>query len=255
MKIKSLKSKIKKLTKELNESEKLVNQIEKESLLKISPKQREFFNKVYPTFPDIDIDDIKRADSLIQRTIVSNKQSEQQILNLLDKNLSEFLELYPKAKKWIVDFHKEATVFMERKKQEVKENQLRNKEQKDIDWLNKQKKIAKSKQDGFDQFSNKKEAIDFYKDSRDLFDCGQGFFENKVTTYCFILDVFFEVVINAEILSAKQDVGDRLYWVENIEDVQLNLYDFHTYKKEVKKHKIELIKQKEKELDKLKNSL
>lgn len=54
---------------------------------------------------------------------------------------------------------------------------------------------------------------------RDLMECGQGFYEDEAEIICKIGDKFYNVTIYAEIASAKQDRGDRLYWVERISKV------------------------------------
>ena len=59
----------------------------------------------------------------------------------------------------------------------------------------------------------------FRDDGYDLFDCGQGYYQDEATSICKIEDKFYKVKITAEILSSKQDRGDRLYWVESIESV------------------------------------
>ena len=59
----------------------------------------------------------------------------------------------------------------------------------------------------------------YFKDYDEIFDCGQGYYQEKATVTCKIGDKFYEVDIYAEIGSAKQDRGDRLYWVEKIDEV------------------------------------
>lgn len=53
----------------------------------------------------------------------------------------------------------------------------------------------------------------------DYLPCGQGFYTDEAKVLVKISDYFYEVIIKAEIGSQKQDRGDRLYWVENIESV------------------------------------
>lgn len=68
--------------------------------------------------------------------------------------------------------------------------------------------------------TSEKEIIDYFKDvGRDYFDCGQGYYQDEVDLICKIGNKFYSVTIQAEIMSAKQDVGDRLYWVDYITDV------------------------------------
>ena len=61
---------------------------------------------------------------------------------------------------------------------------------------------------------------DYFRDEAyDLFDCGQGYYQDEASAICCIGDKFYEVIIKAEIESSKQDRGDRLYWVEYVESV------------------------------------
>src|SRR5690625_5145946 len=61
---------------------------------------------------------------------------------------------------------------------------------------------------------------DYFEDiARDYMECGQGFYQDEAEFICKIGDKFYEVSVIAEIGSAKQDVGDRLYWIDNIEKV------------------------------------
>lgn len=61
---------------------------------------------------------------------------------------------------------------------------------------------------------------DYFDDNgRDFLECGQGFYQDEAEVICKVGDKFYEVTIEAEIASAKQDVGDRLYWVDNISNV------------------------------------
>lgn len=61
---------------------------------------------------------------------------------------------------------------------------------------------------------------DYFSDiARDYMECGQGYYQNFADFICKIGDKFYDVNVFAEIGSAKQDVGDRLYWIENIEKI------------------------------------
>lgn len=61
---------------------------------------------------------------------------------------------------------------------------------------------------------------DYFEDNgRDYFDCGQGYYNEEAFVICKIGQKFYEVEIEAEIGSSKQDIGDRLYWVERISNV------------------------------------
>lgn len=64
------------------------------------------------------------------------------------------------------------------------------------------------------------EIVEYFKDCGDEYlDCGQGYSQDEAELICKIGDKFYEVCITAEIMSAKQDRGDRLYWVDYISNV------------------------------------
>jgi len=56
-------------------------------------------------------------------------------------------------------------------------------------------------------------------------DCGQGYYEDSRTWIAKVADEFYEVTAYAEIDSAKQDRGDRLYWVDRISKVEWEKID------------------------------
>lgn len=61
---------------------------------------------------------------------------------------------------------------------------------------------------------------DYFEDiARDYMECGQGYYQDYADFTCKIGDKFYDVNVFAEIGSAKQDVGDRLYWIDNIERI------------------------------------
>lgn len=70
-------------------------------------------------------------------------------------------------------------------------------------------------------YLNKEEDIvPYFEDSAyDLLECGQGYYENEKTVICHTDNKFYKVTINAEIGSQKQDRGDRLYWIEDVNSV------------------------------------
>src|SRR5690625_2481680 len=61
---------------------------------------------------------------------------------------------------------------------------------------------------------------DYFRDiARDYMECGQGYYQDEAEFICKIGDKFYEVAVLAEIGSAKQDVGDRLYWIEGFKKI------------------------------------
>lgn len=59
----------------------------------------------------------------------------------------------------------------------------------------------------------------FSEDMYDFFDCGQGYYEDEVELIAKIDNKFYKVIVKAEIDSSKQDHGDRLYWLEGVQEV------------------------------------
>jgi hypothetical protein len=72
-----------------------------------------------------------------------------------------------------------------------------------------------------EKYLTKEEEIeDYFKDcGAEFMDCGQGYSQDEVTLICKITDKFYKVELKAELGSAKQDVGDRLYWIDEITSV------------------------------------
>ncbi len=74
--------------------------------------------------------------------------------------------------------------------------------------------------------TKEEDIVDYFKDDgREHFDCGQGYYQDEANLICKVADKFYDVTLYAEIMSAKQDIGDRLYWVEDITDVQYREID------------------------------
>ncbi len=72
----------------------------------------------------------------------------------------------------------------------------------------------------FKDMKHESEIEEYFKDcGYEFFNCGQGYYEGSVDKLVKIGNKFFGVTIDAEIGSAKQDRGERLYWVESIESV------------------------------------
>lgn len=70
------------------------------------------------------------------------------------------------------------------------------------------------------------EIQDYFEDNgREFLDCGQGYYEDTADLICKVGDKFYSVSIEAEVISQKQDVGDRIYWVENITKVSYEEID------------------------------
>jgi hypothetical protein len=62
--------------------------------------------------------------------------------------------------------------------------------------------------------------VEYYKDcGYELFDCGQGYYEDEKTIWVKIQDKFYSVSISAEVWGDRQDHGDKLYYVESIKSI------------------------------------
>ncbi|WP_271814544.1 hypothetical protein [Clostridium beijerinckii] len=87
-----------------------------------------------------------------------------------------------------------------------------------------------------EKYLTKEEDIeDYFKDcGQEWLECGQGYAQDEATILCKIGGKFFKVEIKAELGSAKQEYGDRLYWIDNITCV-----DYEEISKPVPKERIE----------------
>lgn len=64
------------------------------------------------------------------------------------------------------------------------------------------------------------EIEEYFKDNGyDYFDCGQGYSQDEADIIVYIANKFYLVSMEAVIGSQRQDRGDRLYFVEDIENV------------------------------------
>lgn len=65
------------------------------------------------------------------------------------------------------------------------------------------------------------EIEDYFKDNgSNWLDCGQGYYEDKTDLICKVGNKFYIVDISAEVIGEKQDVGDKLYFVDYISSVE-----------------------------------
>jgi hypothetical protein len=84
-------------------------------------------------------------------------------------------------------------------------------------------KYLKDEYDVFEdeKYLTKEEQIeDYFKDcGQEWLECGQGYAQDEATILCKIADKFYEVKIEAELGSSKQEYGDRLYWIDEITSV------------------------------------
>lgn len=60
----------------------------------------------------------------------------------------------------------------------------------------------------------------FKSNGREYFECGQGSYQDEAYVFLKIGNKFYDVTINAEINSQRMDVGDRMYWVDKITNVE-----------------------------------
>jgi len=84
--------------------------------------------------------------------------------------------------------------------------------------------------------SKEDDIIPYFKDiGSEHLECGQGYYEDEAYLYTKVQDKYYLVEIHAEIGSAKQDIGDRLYWVESINDVKYKEISLDYIKEERKR--------------------
>ena len=72
-----------------------------------------------------------------------------------------------------------------------------------------------------DWFESPNDITEFFMDEgKGQFECGQGYYEDTAQVIVDIKGSFYLVTLRAEIGSQKQDMGDRLYWVDEVEEVK-----------------------------------
>ena len=79
----------------------------------------------------------------------------------------------------------------------------------DIKWLTDESQIENYFTDNYD----------------DLFDCGQGYYQDEANLICKIKDKFYGVTVKADIGSQRQDRGDDIYFVDYINSVEYEEID------------------------------
>lgn len=92
--------------------------------------------------------------------------------------------------------------------------------QKDINMLDPKLKEQYNIFEDKYYLKNENDIIPVFSDiGPDYLDCGQGYYTDTADIIAYIDGKFYKVTIDAEITSAKQDCGDRLYWVDDINSV------------------------------------
>ena len=102
--------------------------------------------------------------------------------------------------------------------------------QKDINMLD---PILKEQYNIIEDTENLSEVDDieyYFSESDDDFECGQGYYKDTITHIVYIDGKYYKVIVTANIVSSKQDRGDRLYWVEDISHVTFTEIDKPEYK-------------------------
>lgn len=69
------------------------------------------------------------------------------------------------------------------------------------------------------ELNTETDIVTYFEDSHEDFDCGQGYYQDKINQIVYLDNKFYKVEVTAEIDSAKQDRGDRLFWVSSIKDI------------------------------------
>ena len=92
--------------------------------------------------------------------------------------------------------------------------------QKDINMLDSNLKAQYNIIEDKDYLKTENDIIPLFSDiGYDYLECGQGYYADSIDIIAYVAGKFYNVTINAEITSAKQDCGDRLYWVDGIKSV------------------------------------
>lgn len=189
---------------------------------------RGFFSKIYPEGVDsLTEKKLDHALSQCERTVEINKNSRavaKAEFDKLDKETQALvLEKFPNLLTAIFD-NEAKTAFtsflaeLSKQKADAAAQVKANQEKLERDKL---PKIAKDKQNPkFESFDSLEEAREHFEgDGAELFDCGQGYYQDEATANVYIENSLYEVKLKADIDSAKQDRGDRLYWVDKVTSI------------------------------------
>lgn len=231
MKLSEINHKINELQEMQKEGNKMVKKIHS-LLLKISPKQKLKFDKIFKDISDLEYSEIKHALYLLEKTILKNKETKKELLKKLGKYKDEFFIQYTEAQNHIYDFNKQINQFLDNKQLEEQKEKDRIAFEKEMNKLAKLPKVPEELQKGFNSFANLRDAEEYYKNNGyELYQNGEEYLEEVATEFCFVDNSFFEINVHAEILSRKQDVGDRYFWVDQIKEVHSKPFKFEKYLK------------------------
>lgn len=85
-----------------------------------------------------------------------------------------------------------------------------------------------------EHLNKEEEIVDFFTEFGDeFFVCGQGYYNDFVSIDCKVGEGYYTVDIEAEIGSAKQDRGDRVYFVVGIANVSYEKWSVDRVAKEL----------------------
>lgn len=194
----------------------------------LNDHNRDAFRRMYPNGPDVlKGKSLDHAISQCERSIKDNKESYAVAKTEFDKLNKETQALvlgkFPNLLTEIFDSHskKELSNFLAELESQKTADAAQVKANQEKAERDKLTKISKDNQNPkFESFDSLEEAQDHYKDDgASLFDCGQGYYQDEVTTNAYIEDSLYSVKLTAEIDSSKQDRGDRLYWVEKVTNI------------------------------------
>ena len=132
-------------------------------------------------------------------------------------NPKEKLEGIPTSElQAIIDKHEAFNEELRRKEKEIADNQPSEEDWEIEDYLIKQYNVYQYKR----YLTHESQIEETFKDIGYYYlDCGQGYYQDEAEIIVKIGKRFYNVNIHAEITSAKQNVGDRLYWIERIHSV------------------------------------
>ena len=130
----------------------------------------------------------------------------------------------------IIDKHEAFNEELRIKEKEIADNQPSEEDWEIEDYLIKQYNVYQDKR----YLTHESQIEEVFKDiGYDYLDCGQGYYQDEEEVIVKIGNKFYNVHFYAEIGSAKQAIGDRLYWVERIKSVEWEKIDKPIEKKEL----------------------
>jgi hypothetical protein len=203
----------------------------------------------------IDVDDFELKVKQIEKYLNKVNSEFPELLEIINKNRELFVDFDPNNDKFKTVSLKESILL------KVKENEQALAKKAKLDELESilqnVPKVTNKKDYIENRFDTVNDAKTFYLDNgAEFFDCGADQYQDEAYDYCYIQDSLFKVELGAIVFGTKNIEGcHKYYYVEEVSNVKFLPYNQDDLENERKQNLENRIKEKEAELNKLKNSI